>query len=218
MNPCVLFDLDGTLADTAEDFILVLNELLAAEKKQPLAAELVRTKVSGGSREMVKLAFGGHPGEPAFDRLLKEFLDQYGEIIDQGKSVARLYPGVKDVLNALDAAEVPWGVVTNKPVRFAEPLMPQLSIAPPVLVCPDHVSKAKPDPEALLLGSKQLNCSAADSIYVGDHERDIIAGRAAAMTTVAVGWGYLAHATEHHQWGADHIIDAPEALASVLPQ
>lgn len=213
----VLFDLDGTLVDTAPDFIAVLNAMRQDHQLEPLAADTIRNTVSGGAREMVKLAFGGQPGEAKFDALLTEFLHRYGEQVFAGQSQSVLFPGFDSLLPTLERKNIPWGIVTNKPERFAKALLPGLNINPATLICPDHVSEPKPAPEALLLACQQLLVDPRQSVYLGDHHRDIIAGRNAEMKTIAVGWGYFDEPNPQETWQADYLVHTTEQLATLLP-
>ncbi len=213
----VLFDLDGTLVDTAPDFIAVLNAMRQDHKLAPLPADTIRNTVSGGAREMVKLAFGGQPGEPRFDQLLQEFLQRYGHCVHSGQSQSVLFPGFETLLKAFETQGTAWGIVTNKPERFAKALMPCLNLSPATLICPDHVNQPKPDPEALLLACAQLDADPCRSVYLGDHERDIVAGRNANMVTIAVAWGYFNEPDPKTAWQADHLVHSTQQLQQLLP-
>jgi len=213
---CVLFDLDGTLVDTAPDFITVLNNLRQQNNLQPLAAAEIRRTVSGGAREMVKLGFGGAPGEPQFDQYLQEFLAGYGDCVYQNRSEAKLFDGFGQLLDELVEKNLPWGIVTNKPERFSVALLQTLALEPAVLICPDHVSQAKPSPEPLLLACQKLGLESQTAVYVGDHERDIQAGRSANMATIVVRWGYYDEPDPAQAWGADYLAETPDHLRELL--
>lgn len=203
---CVLFDLDGTLIDTAPDFMAVLMAMAVQhDAPEPLISTIYST-VSSGARALVEACFGLLPDQDGFAPLLDELLERYGEQIT--RSEANLYPGLDDVLRDLEAHRIPWGVVTNKPVRFSVPLMQALGLAQrcSVLICPDHVTHAKPDPEGLLLAAEKLGRAPEQSIYVGDHPRDITAGLLAGMHTVAAAYGYLPPEPAVDTWGAHHVI------------
>ncbi|GAB2197042.1 HAD family hydrolase [Sessilibacter sp. MAH4] len=206
---CVLFDLDGTLLDTAPDFIRVLHTMRAVKQLPPLNEQDIRNTVSGGARQMVKLAFGGQPGETEFDRNLVDFLANYNDLLESNKSQSCLFEGIQTVIEQLESNQRKWGIVTNKPEKYSLPLMEQLSLNPPVLVCPEHVKEAKPSPEALFLACSKLNANPENSIYIGDHERDIIAGRAASMKTVVAGWGYFSETNPTQAWQADFYAENP---------
>lgn len=211
----VFFDLDGTLVDTARDFHTVLNATLAAAGREPLHFARVREQVSNGARAMIRLGFGLEPGDEGFDYWLEQFLDRYAEQLTVHST---LFPGMAEVLDALDTLGVPWGVVTNKPFRFSEPLMAGLGLAHRMgpLICPDHVARRKPDPEGLLLAARQAGVNPARCIYVGDHDRDIAAGRQAGMTTVAVLFGYIEADDDPYAWRADHYIERAEQLLPLV--
>ncbi len=213
---CVLFDLDGTLLDTAPDFCAVLQTMTQERGEAPIAESRVRQTVSNGARALVEMAFGTRPDESGFEPLLERLLALYGQQITASRSV--LYPGMDELLRYLEAQRIPWGVVTNKAVRFSAPLLEAMALHTrcAVLVCPDHVTRSKPDPEPLLLACERLGRQPAAGLYVGDHERDISAGRAAGMYTVAAAYGYLAVDDPAQRWGADMIIDEAQALTRWL--
>lgn len=211
----VLFDLDGTLIDTAPDFIRCLNRLRRHHGLPPLPPEHIRRSVSNGARAMVRLGFGLEPGQPGYEQKHADFLDLYeAEMAVE----TTLFDGMERLLASLEARSIPWGIVTNKPVRFAAPLIRALDLSErcATLVCPDHVSQRKPHPEPLLLACRQLGVAAHDSLYVGDHERDIEAGRRAGMHTVAVRYGYIEDPESVPQWQADFIADSVKDLTNLL--
>jgi 2-phosphoglycolate phosphatase len=211
----VLFDLDGTLLDTAPDFAAVLNRMLREHDRAPLPFGQIRATVSHGARALVKLAFGIADGEPGFETLRSRLLELY----ESGLAIETTpFDGIRELLAALAARGIAWGVVTNKPHYLAWPLLARMALQPPaaVLICPDHVSRTKPDPEPLLLACKQLGCEPGRSIYVGDHARDIEAGRSAGMRTVAAAWGYLAEDESVLPWGADFVAQDVTALTHLL--
>ncbi len=202
----VFFDLDGTLADTAPDFVRCLNLQRQLHDLPPLPAEQIRAVVSNGARALVQLGFDLAPEAPDFQERHSELLDLYR---DNLAVETRLFPGMVDVLAWLEARTIPWGVVTNKPRSFTLPLMEGLGLLERCgsVVCPDDVSQRKPHPESLFMACKEVGAPAAGSVYVGDHLRDIEAGRAAGMRTVAARYGYIADPEEIPSWQADHIID-----------
>lgn len=202
----VLFDLDGTLLDTAPDFIVVVNTLRQRHGKPPLDHQTIRDTVSNGARALVTLAFQLREGDEQFDTIRQQLLDLYeGHLAVH----TRLFPGLDKLLDWLDQQQLPWGVVTNKPRRYAEPILQQLALAErcSVLVCPDDVRRTKPDPEPLLLACKKLRCFAENAIYLGDHRRDIEAGINAGMKTLAARYGYIDAGDAVEQWRADYIVD-----------
>lgn len=218
MNPkpsAVLFDLDGTLIDTAPDFIRCLNQLRQSRRLEPLPPAFVRQSVSDGARAMVRIGFGIEQDEPGYHELRAAFLDLY----EIGVAVeTTLFAGMDDILLALEARQIPWGIVTNKPVRFAAPLIQALGLANrcSTLICPDHVVNSKPDPEALFLACSEASATPETAIYVGDHERDIQAGRNAGMKTIAVRYGYIEQPEAVELWQADLIADTVSDLAKLL--
>jgi len=219
MNPCrwkgVLFDLDGTLLDTAPDFIVVLNAMLTDRGRPPLPADDIRAVVSNGARALVSLAFGGHPGEAGFEALNVELRDRYSRHLAVH---THLFPGLDDVLARLERGGTPWGIVTNKPSLYTLPILDALALRARCasVVCPDQVTHTKPHPEPMLKAAAELRVAAADCIYVGDHERDIAAGRNAGMATVVAGWGYIGAGEDTRLWRADFHVDSTRELGELL--
>lgn len=199
----VLFDLDGTLIDTAPDFASVLNRMLEAEGRTPLAYDTVRQAVSQGSATVVSLGFPDLSRDSAeFAEKRAQFLTQYrAHLADE----SRLFDGLDALLKDLEAREIPWGIVTNKPSLYAFPLLEQLNLDKrcAVTICPDMVTKTKPDAEPMLKACAAIGVDASRCIYVGDHIRDIQAGAASNMKTVAAGWGYIPEHENINDWNAD---------------
>ncbi|NWO05888.1 MAG: phosphoglycolate phosphatase [Alteromonadaceae bacterium] len=211
----VLFDLDGTLIDTAPDFIRCLNQLRQQHGLAALPAEQIRPSVSNGARAMIRIGFGLEPEHPDYLAKHSAFLDLY----EAGVAVeTTLFEGMNSLLEALEHRNIPWGIVTNKPARFAVPLIDALGLADRcgALVCPDHVAERKPHPESLFLACRKIQAEPIKSIYVGDHERDIEAGRNAGMRTIAVRYGYLEQPEAIDLWQADVIADTVSDLAKLL--
>lgn len=211
----VLFDMDGTLLDTAPDFVAVCQAMLAERGLPAVNEQLVRDVISGGARAMVSATFALSPEAPEFEALRLEFLDRY----QQGCAVhTRLYDGMEALLADIEKAGLMWGVVTNKPVRFAEPIMQQLQLAERsrVLICPDHVTRSKPDPEPLVLACKTLGVDPSRVLFVGDDLRDIESGRDAGTKTVAVRYGYIHPHDNPDHWGADAVVSHPSELRDLL--
>ncbi|ROR32285.1 phosphoglycolate phosphatase [Inmirania thermothiophila] len=207
----VLFDLDGTLLDTAPDMARALNRVLAEEGRPPLPFPCIRPVVSHGGMALVRLGFGIGPEDPAFERLRRRFLDHYAA----GLSLeTRLFPGMERVLAALEAEGIPWGVVTNKPAWLTEPLLGDLGLAgrAAVVVSGDTLAVRKPDPAPILHALARVGADPAAALYVGDAERDVAAGRAAGTTTLVALFGYLGASDRPETWGADALVDAPEAI------
>lgn len=211
----VLFDLDGTLLDTAPDFATVINRMLSEAGREALPYAEIRGAVSNGSRALVELAFALAEGEPGFAPLRERLLALY----EAELAVAtQPFPGMDALIATLAARGLAWGVVTNKPAWLAEPLLARMPLTPGpgVLICPEHVRRTKPDPEPLLLACERIGCSPAEAVYVGDHLRDIESGRAAGMRTIAAAYGYLGPGESAEDWGADHVVDSVETLAQLL--
>ncbi len=211
----VLFDMDGTLLDTAPDFIAVAQAMRLARGLPRVPDQQIRDVVSGGARAMVLSAFDTDPLSAEFEALRLEFLERYQE---HCAIYSHLYDGMAELLEDIEHANLLWGVVTNKPLRFAEPIMQQLGLASrsAVLVCPDHVSKSKPDPEPMLLACRQLDLDPRTVLFVGDDLRDIESGRAAGSRTAAVRYGYIHPEDNPDHWGADVVVEHPLELRNVL--
>lgn len=216
MSKHVLFDLDGTLLDTAKDFTQVLNQLLRQYGKDEVAHSRVKETVSDGARALIKLGFGIDEAHENFDTYLQELLDLYAiKIIN---TEAELFEGIPELLERITTENFKWGVVTNKPSRFTTPLLknfPAMQNAA-LVVCADHVSQSKPSPESLLLACNILNCAPEECIYIGDHKRDIDAGKNANIKTIAVSWGYFPEHIKLQDWNPDLIVDSPMQIASFL--
>ncbi|WP_407297017.1 N-acetylmuramic acid 6-phosphate phosphatase MupP [Stutzerimonas zhaodongensis] len=211
----VLFDMDGTLLDTAPDFIAVTQAMRLARGLDRVPDQQIRDVISGGARAMVLSAFDVDPLSDEFEVLRLEFLERYQA---HCAVESRLYEGMAELLACIENANLIWGVVTNKPVRFAEPIMQQLGLASrsAVLVCPDHVSRSKPDPEPMLLACSQLDLAPSTVLFVGDDLRDIESGRAAGSRTAAVRYGYIHPDDDPDTWGADLVISHPSELREHL--
>lgn len=208
----VFFDLDGTLIDTAPDFIRVLNHLRREEGLAALPGRQIRDQVSNGARALITLGFGMDDGDPDHCRLLNRLLTLYAEGLAEE---SRLFDGLNEFLTTLEQARLPWGVVTNKPSLYTFPLLQQLRLLErcSAVVCPDHVVHKKPHPEPMLKACEQAGVDPTQSWYVGDHLRDIESGRAAGCKTIAAGWGYLSDNDNPSDWSPDHIFDTPSAMA-----
>ncbi len=213
-NQAVLFDLDGTLADTAPDLAAALNRLRADQGLQPLALERVRPFASAGARGLVHVGFGIKPGDGEYASLREAFLEYYAE---RTCVETRLFPGIEELLEEFARRSIAWGVVTNKATRFTERILSALGLAPACVVCGDTTPHLKPHAAPMLHAAEQLALPAKDCLYVGDDLRDIQAARAAGMRAVAVEWGY------HHPeqggpatWQADAVIAQPGDLIGLL--
>lgn len=211
----VLFDMDGTLLDTAPDFIAICQSMLADRGLAPVSDKLIRDEISGGAQAMVSAAFALSPMAPEFEALRLEFLERY----QVNCAVhSRLFDGMAELLADIEKAHLIWGVVTNKPMRFAQPIMEQLGLAErsAILICPDHVTNSKPHPEPLILACRMLNLDPASVLFVGDDLRDIESGRDAGTKTAAVRYGYIHPHDNPDHWGADAVVDHPLDLRKVL--
>jgi phosphoglycolate phosphatase len=211
----VIFDLDGTLVDTADEFVVVVQALRAEHGRDPMDPVRIRASVSNGARALVSLALDMQEHEPGFEDQRLRLLELYSEVLG---SAARPYPGIPALLQALAERGVRWGIATNKPRAYAEPLLERLAIQPPAgsLVCPDDVSERKPHPESLLLNCRELDCRPATAIYVGDHLRDIEAGQRAGMYTIAAAYGYIEPGDDPRSWGADAHAQSSTSLAGLI--
>lgn len=209
----ILFDLDGTLVDTAPDMVAVLIDLQREENIAPIDYELARSHVSNGAAGLVSLAFPDI-GDMDHERLRLRYLEKYSDAVCVNSI---LFPGLEKLLDRLDDARLPWGVVTNKPARMTDPLLEGLGLASRAAcsVSGDTLPQRKPHPAPLLLASEQLGVEPALSVYVGDAARDIEAGRAAGMTTVAAAYGYI-NQEDPRSWGADDIVSDTAELTTYL--
>lgn len=212
---CVLFDLDGTLLDTAPDLTAALNRLRCELGESALPPDAIRPAVSQGSPAMLKLSFGLTDDDPRYDALNQRFLDLYREFIAVETA---LFPGMDQVLAYLEASAIHWGVVTNKPGWLTEPLMKALGLWPRAacVVSGDTLSKRKPDPEPLLYACAQVGIPPSHSCYVGDAERDMQAGKQAGMIALIAGFGYLGNEDKPEEWGADGFLERPTDLLDWL--
>jgi len=213
---CVLFDLDGTLVDTAADFQQVLDSMLDREKLPRVTGEQVHQTVSDGARALVRLAFGLEEQDAAFAGRLQELLDLYYEQLTQ--TSASPYPGVIPLLTRLENSNIPWGVVTNKPEKYSLRLLENLQLLDRCgsLVCPEHVQERKPNPESLLLACQQLQRDTERTVYVGDHLRDMQAAKNADVIAVAATYGYLGADERTEEWPADFLINSISELEGLL--
>ncbi|MDQ5888787.1 MAG: family hydrolase [Pseudomonadota bacterium] len=215
MTRAVLFDLDGTLADTAQDLGAALNRLLQEYGKSPLPYASIRPVASHGARGLINLGFGIDRDHPEFESLRQRFLDHY----DTGfADLTSIFDGINNLLQQLAQRNIAWGVVTNKPMRFTDRLVPALpwSVQPGVIVSGDTVGIAKPDPRPLLYAAEKLGVAPDQCIYLGDAERDVEAAIAAGMKPLIANYGYIADTDLPENWGAAGFIDRPEQLIDYL--
>lgn len=215
MFEAVLFDLDGTLADTAPDLGESANLLLAEEGHAAKPLAMLRPYTSQGVRGLLKAGFDIDATDPHYERLSHRFLEIYEQRLC---AATRLFDGIPELLDALESLNLGWGIVTNKRMRFTDPLVELLQLTPRTncVVSGDTTAEAKPSPLPIEHACRLLNCRPERTLYVGDDRRDIIAGRAAGCQTVAVSYGYLGDGGPLHTWGADLIIDHPTELTAYL--
>lgn len=209
----VFFDLDGTLVDSAPDLVVAMQRLRAEAGEPELDVSAIGQVVSKGGRAMLRRGFP-RADEARIEELLPRFLELYAEAI---ATHTRTYPGIDDVLAALEARRIPWGVVTNKPGWLARALLAAIALDArcAALVSGDCLPLRKPDPAPLLHACNLANVAAAHSVYVGDDVRDIETGRRAGMRTIAAAWGYL-DGEDVRAWGADLIAESPRDLLAAL--
>ncbi len=211
MIKAVLLDLDGTLIDTAPDMGGALNNLLIEENLDPIPLESLRPYVSQGGLALTRLGFAGKVPEDAIEPLRQRFLHHYRTIVADN---SRLFDGFENVLAEIENRAMPWGIVTNKPEWLTHPLLEQLGLAQrcAVVIGGDTLKNRKPHPQPLLVAAERLGIACNNCVYVGDDERDIIAGKAAKMKTLVAAYGYIEDADAIQGWDADGIIDSPDDL------
>lgn len=209
---CVLFDLDGTLLDTAPEFAVAVNRLRAEHQLAPMAYEPIRATVSDGARALTRLALDIEEDHPDFPAARLRLLAIYEADLGAHSSP---FPGIPELLQGLATRGISWGIVTNKPSTYAEPLMRRVVLEPAAsaLVCPDHVGAPKPSPEPLWHACRLAGVEPGRTLYVGDHRRDIEAARNAGMPSAAAGWGYLHPGDPLEHWGADLQAQSADELA-----
>jgi phosphoglycolate phosphatase len=207
----VLFDLDGTLADTAPDLAFALNSVLEAEGHPILPLELIRPAVSQGTRSLLKLGFDIAPDAPSFEPLRQRLLTIYRSNLTRE---TRLFPGMTELLSEIERRGMNWGVVTNKPAFLTDPLLAQLNLAhrAACIVSGDTTGNAKPHPEPMLYACKQAGSSVSQCLFVGDSRCDIEAGGKAGMKTLVALFGYVPVEENLDDWNADGMISHPLAV------
>ena len=211
----VLFDLDGTLIDSAPDLGAAADKMRTDRGLPSLPAQRYRPMAGAGARGLLAEAFGITPEHADFAQMREEFFQNYAARLTQHTTV---FAGVPELIAQLQARQLPWGVVTNKIARFTDPLVQALPLfeSAATVVSGDTTAHAKPHPAPLLYAAQQLNVPASDCVYVGDDERDIVAGLAAGMGTVAATYGYLGAQADANQWGAHAVVNSPQALLQYL--
>ncbi len=211
----LLFDLDGTLADTAPDLAAAVNKMRSDRGLEHTPFEILRPLASAGARGLIGAAFNIGPGDAGYDDMRREFLDNYAAAIANHTT---LFDGIVSLLDEITTLGLSWGIVTNKPALYTDALVPQIGLAHAACVISgDTTPHAKPHPEPLFEAARRLQLAPTDCWYVGDDLRDIDAGKAAGMPTIAAGWGYCGH-TEPADWLADLIASHPLDLLPLLPR
>lgn len=211
----ILFDLDGTLVDTAPDLGYALNLQRGRHGLAPLAMDIIRPYASHGSKGLLGIGFNLSPDDAQFDAMRMEYLDLYDQVFARSPV---LFEGIAALLQHLEKNNIPWGVVTNKPRRFSAPLLKAMGLDNRVtcLVCGDDAALPKPAPDTLFLACEQAKVSPTSCFYVGDAARDIEAGNAAGMRTVVALYGYIDETDQPATWGADFSITHPEQLIPLI--
>jgi phosphoglycolate phosphatase len=211
----VIFDLDGTLVDTADEFVPVVQRLRAEHGREPMDAQRIRASVSNGARALVSLGLDMPEDAPDFERNRLRLLELYSEVLG---TIATPYPGIQSLLEQLQARGIGWGISTNKPRAYTLPLLEKLAIQPQPgsVVCPDDVGNRKPHPESLYRNCRDLQCAPHEAIYIGDHVRDIDAGRRAGMYTIAAAYGYIEPHDNPLHWGANSLAQLSTDLLDLV--
>lgn len=211
----ILFDLDGTFADTAPDLGRALNKMRAERTLEPLPIAVMRAHASSGARGLIKLGFDLMPESEGYEGVRDRFLELYEEnlFVD-----TRLFDGIPELLAMIEARGLPWGIVTNKAKRLAEPLLEKLGVAgrAACIVSGDSTPYIKPHPASLLRAAEMLSLPAAACLYVGDDLRDVQAARAAGMRFAAAGWGYLGEGVDPGLWHADAVASDPREVMNLV--
>lgn len=213
MIGAILFDLDGTLVDTAPDMGAALNNLLIEESLAPIPLEIIRPYVSQGALVLTRLGFSEQVPESEIEPLRLRYLDHYRAIVADDSV---LFDGLEEVLNTLEKRHIPWGIVTNKPKWLTTPLLEQMALdkRAAVVICGDTLDKRKPHPLPLIVAAETIGIACEDCVYIGDDPRDIAAGRAARMKTLIASYGYIDRGARLDEWQAGGIIAHPLDLLS----
>jgi len=213
----LLLDLDGTLIDTAPDMVGTLNRVLVLHDEQTVDLYAASKLVSQGAKALLEFGFSSQLEDNKLQQLYSEFLSTYADhVADQ----SRPYAGMLDVLETCTNNNIRWGVVTNKPLALSRALLDQLGLLTDcsILLGGDSLPVKKPDPAPLLHCCMTLNLAASECLYVGDHERDIIAGKRAGMDTAAALWGYIDNSEDADSWGANYLIKQPQGLHTLVTE
>jgi len=209
----VLFDLDGTLVDTAPDFILSLNNILYRNNKEPLDSSIIRNHVSDGSAKLTEIGFKLTSEHPLFYKYRQELLDEYEKNITTSST---LFEGIDFVLEFLNSKKILFGIVTNKPFKYAKPVVEHFRELDnsKILVCPDDIINIKPDPEGVLFACAELDIDPSETIYIGDHPKDLQAGLSAGSKVIGCKYGYSIN-EDTNTYGAN-LIDKPQEIISLI--
>ena len=215
MIKAVLFDLDGTFADTAPDLAAALNQVLIEEGEPALPFEIIRPVVSHGGNALIRLGFNFNEQHADFERLKKRLLTIYQNNLS---NLTTVFDGIKELLDTLESKQISWGIVTNKPAWLTDPLMEQMGYTnrAATIVSGDTTQESKPHPEPLFYACREMSCQPSECLYIGDAERDIIAGNSAGMTTITALFGYIEPNDTPENWGADAMIEHPKEIESFL--
>lgn len=211
----LLLDLDGTLVDTANDFIAAIKAVCSTENMPAPRDSDIRATVSAGGSALTTLTFDLDDTHPEFASKKQLLLDTYLQTLGQHSCV---FTGFDEVLDYCEQNRIAWGIITNKPWQFTEPLLNKLGITPSnnVVICPDHVAISKPDPEGLLLAANKLGLEPPQCIYAGDHQRDIEAGINANMATIACAYGYVPKGEQAQDWQANHTVQHARDILDII--
>lgn len=217
IHQAILFDLDGTLLDTAPEFATCMNRLLTENAKEPITVEGLRPYVSHGVRGMLAFAFQKSPRDSGYDELYERFLHYYRESIG---SQTYFFSGVPSLLEFVQKANLPWGIVTNKPTEFTLPLVQQFAPLNQALcvISGDSLSVSKPHPAPLLFAASHIGILPERCLYVGDARTDVVASRAAGMPCAIANYGYISTYEDATTWEADHYVDKPDQILKLFPQ
>lgn len=209
----VLFDLDGTLVDTSPDFILSLNNVLARNNRKPIEDSLIRRHVSDGSAKLTEIGFNLPRNHFLFDGYRQELLDEYKNNLTTS---SKIFDGIKELLDFLKSNEISFGIVTNKPLEYARPVIENFMELDnsEILVCPDHVNKIKPDPEGILQACSKLSINPSETIYIGDHPKDLEAGISAGTKTIGCRYGYSL--TDCNVFDGADLVDSAQEIISLI--
>ena len=209
----ILFDLDGTLADTAPDLAAAVNVMRTSRQLDTVPYPALRPHASAGARGLLKAGFQIESHDESYEAMRIEFIDQYAR---SSATLSQLFSGVAELLTFLEQLNITWGIVTNKAAHLTDPLIPLMQLqSAACVISGDTTAHTKPHPEPLFEASRRINIAPKDCWYVGDDLRDIEAGQAAGMTTIAAAWGYCG-AVEPRQWNADAILDSPLELLEIV--